>query len=617
LKIVLILISFCISMLSACGATIPDVNNVSFHGDPTLMGTKIERVYAQDGAFLIVTTGARYEYVPGELKMYQGLGNNKRLLSTIIFDENTPLEKVADNNDRVLFWSDKFNIGIYSDSTCIIGAKQSCNITFKSNFEPTFCKISNEISVLSDILGGLCISPQLNGNGFSVREQNKDLLIKAANQQAVIVRMFSNISDKTLLLSNAKNPQAVKEIADRKRTVANAAWWGFDKTDSTYALQSAISSGAEQVFVPYMGTDWIVEPIKLASNQEIIFGTGVVVCAKKGEFKGQNASLFNVDKKTNIKIRGYGATFRMQKEDYTKPGYPKGESRMAISIFDSSNIEITGLNLSDSGGDGIFIGTDARSYYGYCENIAVKDCMCDNNYRQGISITSAKNVLIDNCIFQNTNGTAPSAGIDLEPSNDTHKLTNIVISNCISQFNAGAGFALYLKHLTSKTEDISVLFTNCLVKKCGKSGLIVGAVNDDGPGGIVEFRNCTITDLREPGAYIFDKSPKSAKLRFTDCKWSNVASDKKTSYQNYTLNSSPIHFLVREPELANSIGGVDFINCSVYDNNDRPVMKILNRGRDIQDIRGLINVYTEYEARVEPDSKESKVEVILKKQPIQ
>jgi len=36
-------------------------------------------------------------------------------------------------------------------------------------------------------------------------------------------------------LGNFKNPIAVQEVLAGKRTTANAAWWGFDKNDSTKA----------------------------------------------------------------------------------------------------------------------------------------------------------------------------------------------------------------------------------------------------------------------------------------------------------------------------------------------------------------------------------------------
>ena len=69
---------------------------------------------------------------------------------------------------------------------------------------------------------------------------------------------------------NVKSPETVKDVLDGKRTIANAAWWGFDEYDATECLQSAIDSGAKRVIVPNMTKDWIVRPVKLAGDQEII-----------------------------------------------------------------------------------------------------------------------------------------------------------------------------------------------------------------------------------------------------------------------------------------------------------------------------------------------------------
>jgi hypothetical protein len=123
-------------------------------------------------------------------------------------------------------------------------------------------------------------------------------------------------------LTNEKNPDATAEVLAGKRTVANAAWWGFNEKDSTAALQAAIDSGAEKIFIPNMDKDWIVEPLFLnTDDQEIIFEAGVVVIAKKGSFKGTNDSLFTAEDKQNITLRGYGATLRMHKKDYHSDAY--------------------------------------------------------------------------------------------------------------------------------------------------------------------------------------------------------------------------------------------------------------------------------------------------------
>ena len=147
--------------------------------------------------------------------------------------------------------------------------------------------------------------------------------------------------------------------------VANAAWWGFDDKDSTNALQSAINSGAEKVIVPFMGYDWAVRPIYLASDQEIYFEPGVVIIAKKGQFKNNHDSVFRANGKKNITLSGYGAAIRMHKEDYRDPNnYEQGEWRMGIYLVSCSNIKVLGLTIADTGGDGIYLGENRNPAFG-------------------------------------------------------------------------------------------------------------------------------------------------------------------------------------------------------------------------------------------------------------
>ncbi len=112
-----ILLVFLLTLCGSCSAN-HDVSSVSFRGDCTSFGMKIEGVYQADGAFLVTTTGARFEYAAGELKIYQGLGSDigRRLIATIVIEDVNEFEKVESNDDHVLLWSEKINLGIYGDS---------------------------------------------------------------------------------------------------------------------------------------------------------------------------------------------------------------------------------------------------------------------------------------------------------------------------------------------------------------------------------------------------------------------------------------------------------------------------------------------------------------------
>jgi len=404
---------------------------------------------------------------------------------------------------------------------------------------------------------------------------------------------------------NFTNSDAIKKVLSGEDKVANAAWWGFDSKDATKAIQGAINSGASKVIIPYVGIDWIIQPIKLVSNQEIIFESGVVVAAKKSSFKGKNDCLFSAVDKSNITLRGYGAVLRMRKEDY-KSYKIKSEHRHVLKIRCSENIAVLGLRLENAGGDGILIGTrdDKRDVPN--KNILIKDCTCDGNYRQGISVISADTLRIENCVLSNTKGTAPQAGIDIEPSHWANVLADIVVSNCIAEYNGGSGFFTNISRLTERSGEVSVLFVNCYARKCAAPGLRVRAdKRTKHPRGLVEFRNCTSEDIFYSGISAIWELTSDINLRFKNCKVKNVAQKR---------NQIPIHINMRKNKKLNQPGGIEFIDCYIYDKKNRPFLAVSGFDGDegVYNIIGNINVYNNYGARLDLGKTELKLPLQVK-----
>ena len=90
--------------------------------------------------------------------------------------------------------------------------------------------------------------------------------------------------------------------------------------------------------------------------------------------------------------------------------------------------------------------------------------MCDNNYRQGISIISVDGLLVENSKFNNTWGTPPSSGVDIEPDSPDEVVRNVVFRNCTFSDNYGDGIELFLTNMRKdESGEVSVLFENCRV----------------------------------------------------------------------------------------------------------------------------------------------------------
>ncbi len=383
--------------------------------------------------------------------------------------------------------------------------------------------------------------------------------------------------------TNAPSPEAVAEVASGKRATANAAWWGFSKNDATEALQAAIDSGAKTVVVPYMGDAWIVRPIKLRGNLELVFEPGVLVLAKRGEFQGGGDSLFTANDAENLTIRGYGATLRMWKRDYQKPPYKKAEWRMGIAIRGCRNVLIEGVRVESSGGDGFYVdGGGARKW---SENVTIRSAVAHDNHRQGLSVISARNLLVENCVFSATSGTPPEAGIDLEVDTPEQRFENCVIRNCLFENNAGHAMLVYMKPLDHTSAPVSIRFENCHarmgspgmvpadftdINQRGWAGMAVGTSKDDGPQGLVEFVNCTSENTGKEGVRIFDKSSTGVKVRFVNCSWRNPWI---SAHRDAAEPRAAVSILQRRRDVTARPGGVEFVDCYIYD--DAPHTTVL------------------------------------------
>ena len=168
-----------------------------------------------------------------------------------------------------------------------------------------------------------------------------------------------------------------------------------------------------------------------------------------------------------------------------------GEHGFGVAILGSSNVTVTGTASNNMWGDGFYVGngpTFGSSLKTRSTNVKLIDVTADNNRRQGISVTSGKDISIVRAKLTNTNGAAPSAGIDVEPNSKTDILQNISIVDTYTANNQGAGISLSLGAIVGTTTPISITVTNHTddgskqgMNISGGSGIIPGTVRVDNP----------------------------------------------------------------------------------------------------------------------------------------
>jgi len=396
----------------------------------------------------------------------------------------------------------------------------------------------------------------------------------------------------TAAVPTGPEPQAVAEVESKSKEQeqeqegdeARASWWGFNLEDATAALQAAINSGARRLIVEDMGTPWIVDRLTLASNQEIIFEKGVVVQAKRGAFHGGGDCLFSAASKRNITLIGPGATLRMWKQDYDdKTQYKHAEWRHVLSFTSCARVRVEGLRLADSGGDGIYLGVARKGVP--CSDVVITNVTCVNNYRQGISVISARNLLIEDCTLKDTGGTAPQAGIDFEPNEATEELVNCVMRNCVSENNKGDAFTFYLRQLRADSKPVSIRLEHCRAFGCRRSVAFVTGNDSETAGvkGKAAFFDCRFEGSKQAGISIGDKPVAGVRMRFEDCQIIDPAASEP--------GSSPIEFASG----ANSVGAIGRValdRCVIQDTQDRLPMSYQDRsgGVGLSDITGTLTL---------------------------
>jgi hypothetical protein len=396
---------------------------------------------------------------------------------------------------------------------------------------------------------------------------------------------------------------SIAEVKSGKRATADASWWGFNPIDATDALQAAIDSGAKKVVVPYKGRPWIVRPLRLRSHLELIFQPGVMLLAKKDEFRGGGDSLLAATDQEDIKIKGPGAILRMRKTDYQHPPYARAEWRMGIGLYGCRGVQIDGLRIESTGGDGIMLGSGSN--HRPCEDIVIRRCVCDDNHRQGISVVNASRLLIEDCVLSRTKGTPPEAGIDFEPDLPDEQLTDCVVRNCLFQDNNGHAILVYLNQQSSKSRPISILFDGCVCRMGrpgmkpddfhdlsmgGWAGMAVEAARDDGPQGTIEFRNCVTENTGREGAKIFDKSAGSVKVRFVNCAWTNAWVSRPRDYAGPRV---PVLIGLGDRQRTSHPGGIEFVDCHVYNDVGAPAIEYydMTRKSPLRDVTGELTAH--------------------------
>ena len=190
---------------------------------------------------------------------------------------------------------------------------------------------------------------------------------------------------------------------------------GIDDTDAFNAAIDAVASDDSLDTVTVPSGRWNINTttdgrIRLKSRMNLIMDQNAIL-----EVAGTSASSYGVIQVHSVQdVVISGGKIEGERDKHSGTG---GESGHGIRVIDSNYVTISNMEISSNWGDGIYLGTssDNDGVYG-CNGITISGCRITDNRRSNISIVDANDVTIDGCYLANAYGTAPQAGINIEPN---------------------------------------------------------------------------------------------------------------------------------------------------------------------------------------------------------
>lgn len=260
-----------------------------------------------------------------------------------------------------------------------------------------------------------------------------------------------------------------------------------------------------------------------------------------------------------------------------------------ISIGYASDISLSDIEVAYCRGDGLYVGTNVSTTLDNItpNKISVKNFKAISNHRQGMSITRVNGLVVEDSEFSYTSGTAPSAGIDIEPNmlkGDDGELyitecLNISISNC--RFIGNEGYGLVMGHSSCNQSNVQEVISDIIVSKCtfvSNRLYVYGGKN-------IMFNDIDISDskleIRAPG--------------YTD---NIVFKNMKITCDVKNNDMSAISFVLYSVDNANTrINNITFNNIDIigFGAYGIYIPKVVSRDKEIPYLSGLticrVNIY--------------------------
>lgn len=285
---------------------------------------------------------------------------------------------------------------------------------------------------------------------------------------------------------------------------------GDGRTNDTRAIQRALDAArpGDTVLVP--ARTFLVDPnhdpyrppfggLRVRSGTTLLLAPGSVLRAMGSPHP--RSAVLSLVHAANVVITGGGC---VEGERHRHGRGPAGEWGFGIVVWGGRNVVIRGVEVKDCYGDGIYIGVSDRGEMP--QNVRVSRCRLHGHRRMGLTVAGATDVTVEDCTIERIAGTAPSAGIDLEPDTLDHlnrriRLVRNTMSDCETALGISHSDDVQVVDSTLSGRHSGLIFANNVtglvvqntaLLSAGRPGgsALLGLVNQPGSTRGVRVTNC-------------------------------------------------------------------------------------------------------------------------------
>ena len=357
-------------------------------------------------------------------------------------------------------------------------------------------------------------------------------------------------------------------------------------TDDTEAINAAINAAGDgsTVFIPdgiYLvretdstnKKDRIASRIDNKKNLTLLLSNEAVI--KHDTSPSPYYRTIRINNSENITIRGGRLIGELDTHtpETTENGDMVNTHGYGIRAIDSSDITIDNIELSNYYGDPLIFCSELNPYQG-CKNVTVTNCKIHDSARNGITVTSCQELLIQNCEIYNINKAMPKAGIDIEGEYAGSINENITIDNCNIHSNGSSSICAVLtcnnirikNSILGNSFTMSEKATNIVISNCKTESVYMQSnmtienstvkaisLGKSEPGNLVI--NCKIAADKTSRHHV-DMDQVDSKCQFINCEFTVPETFDNEYFYNFRNNSYGNH----ENQYS---GDLSFENCVI------------------------------------------------------